>query len=192
MTLFKGYVAVDWSASTTPVHGATSIWIAVCDAGGMQELVNPHTRQDAMDHIETLLNKATAEGRRLICGFDFAFGYPEGTAWILTGQNGWEAVWRRIAEVITDGPRNANNRFDAAAGLNGAFQGAGPFWGNGLARDIVGMEDAIVPFWVGITDEQIAPKAERDHPTTVVIRQLYFFDTQLLRRGEFNPSQIVR
>ena len=67
-----------------------------------------------------------------------------------------------------------------------------PGIGNGLARDIVGMEDAIVPFLVGITDEQIAPKAERDHPTTVVIRQLYFFDTQLLRRGEFNPSQIVR
>ena len=139
MTLFNGYVAVDWSANgrPTPVDAANSIWIAVYDANGMRELVNFRTRQEAMDHIETLLNKATAEGRRLICGFDFAFGYPEGTAWILTGQNGWEAVWRRIAEVITDGPRNANNRFDAAAGLNGAFQGAGPFWGNGLARDIV-------------------------------------------------------
>ena len=139
MTLFKGYVAVDWSASTTPVHGATSIWIAVCDAGGMQELVNPHTRQDAMDHIETLLNKATAEGRRLICGFDFSFGYPERTARRLTGCDSWKAVWERIAELSQDGPNNQNNSLQVAAVLNEAFVGEGPFWGRPATPVIPGL-----------------------------------------------------
>ena len=82
-----------------------------------------------MDRIKTLLETATAEGRRLICGFDFSFGYPEGTAQMLTGRVGWEAVWERIAEVIEDGPDNRNNRFEAAAALNAHFEGEGPFWG---------------------------------------------------------------
>ena len=140
MPLFQGYVAVDWSANARPKTGSDSIWIAVCDADGMRELLNPPTRQEAMDHVERLLDEATAKKRRLLCGFDFSFGYPEGTAQMLTGQNGWEDVWARIAWEITDGPKNANNRFDAAAVLNGAFgDAAGPFWFNGLQRDIVGL-----------------------------------------------------
>ena len=58
---------------------------------------------------------------------------------MLTGRDGWEAVWSRIAAVVEDGPDNANNRFDAAAVLNAAFPGDGPFWGNGLKRDIPGL-----------------------------------------------------
>ena len=138
MPLFNGYVAVDWSAfaTPTPVDAANSIWIAVYDANGMRELVNFRTRQAAMDHIETLLNEATTEKRRLLIGFDFSFGYPVGTAQMLTSGNGWEAVWRRIANVITDGPRNANNSFEAAAELNAAFEGEGPFWG-GLKKNVI-------------------------------------------------------
>ena len=92
-----------------------------------------------MARIEGLLGNATAAGRRLLCGFDFPFGYPAGTARMLTGQDGWEAVWRRIFELVEDGPDNANNRFDAAAALNARFAGDGPFWGNGLKRDIPGL-----------------------------------------------------
>ena len=133
MTLFDGYVAVDWSASNEPVCGANSIWIAVCDDRGPLELENPATRQEAMDSIETLLRTATDERRRLLCGFDFSFGYPEGTARKLTGRDCWEAIWERIAEVIEDCPNNRNNRFDAAAELNGCFGGAGPFWATGCS-----------------------------------------------------------
>ena len=118
---------------------ANSIWIAVCDAHGTPTLENPATRQRAMDYIETLLSTATKEGRRLLCGFDFSFGYPKGTARMLTGRDGWAGVWKRIAEVIEDCPNNRNNRFDAAAELNGCFGGAGPFWGNGLQRDVLGL-----------------------------------------------------
>ena len=136
MPLFDGYIAVDWSARAAPVHGPNSIWIAVVDGPGQVQLMNPHTRHEAMNHIQDLLDEATRVGRRLLFGFDFAFGYPEGTAQIMTGGNNWEAVWALIADVIVDLHDNCNNRFDAAAELNRRFDGDGPFWGNGLQRDI--------------------------------------------------------
>ena len=140
MPLFDGYIAVDWSANAEPVRGENSIWIAVCDANGMREPINPGTRHEAMEHIENLLNEANEQGHRLICGFDFAFGYPEGTAQMLTGQDSWDAVWRRISNVIQDGPDNANNRFEAAAQLNEAFAGEGPFWGMPTGLQIEGSQ----------------------------------------------------
>lgn len=129
LTLFNGYVAVDWSSSTEPVYGENSIWIAICDVHGVPHVENPGTRQEAMDRIGTLLNAATKEGRRLICGFDFPFGYPNGTAQMLTHRDGWQAIWERLAQVIADCPNNYNNRFQNAAVLNDAFDGEGPFWG---------------------------------------------------------------
>ena len=140
MPLFDGYVAVDWSARAAPVQGPNSIWIAQCGLDQEMALVNPATRHEAMAYIEGLLNEATQEGRRLLCGFDFSFGYPEGTAQVLTGRNSWEAIWARIAGVIWDGPNNGNNRFEVAAQLNRAFQGDGPFWGLPVGRDIQGIQ----------------------------------------------------
>ena len=139
MKLFDGYVAVDWSASSRPKRGENSIWLAVRGAGRTVEYENPATRQQATEHIETLLRTATAAGRRLLCGFDFPFGYPAGTALAITGRAGWKAVWSRVANLIEDGPTNQNNRFRAAARLNAHFDGDGPFWGNGLKQDIPGL-----------------------------------------------------
>lgn len=139
MPLFDGYVAVDWSASATPNQGENSIWIAICDNQGAPRLENPRTRQAAMEHINDLLNMATKEGRRLLCGFDFAFGYPVGTARMMTGITSWESVWERIAEVIEDHPNNNNNRFEAAANLNTRFEGEGPFWGRPSNPQVEGL-----------------------------------------------------
>ena len=139
MALFDGYVAVDWSTNGVPKRGKDSIWLAIAGRGGIEKPENPATRAEALTRIERLLRSATVAGERLLCGFDFPFGYPEGTARMLTGRDGWEAVWSRIEAVIDDGPDNANNRFDAAAALNAAFAGDGPFWGNGLKRDIPGL-----------------------------------------------------
>ena len=137
--LFDGYVAVDWSASAKPVLGENSIWICKRGWWGTPEPENLSTRVEAVKCIDTLLTDATKEGRRVLCGFDFPFGYPEGTARKLTGRDCWAALWSLIAEVIQDGPRNDNKRFDKAAELNGHFCGEGPFWGNGLKRDIQGL-----------------------------------------------------
>ena len=132
MPLFDGYIAVDWSARATPCHGPNSIWIAVVDGPGQVQFMNPHTRQEAMNHIQELLKEATRVGRRLLCGFDFAFGYPEGTAQMMNAGNNWEAVWALVALLVNDQPNNHNGALQAAADLNQHFQGEGPFWGINL------------------------------------------------------------
>ena len=135
---FDQFVAVDWSACAKRNKGKNSIWIAACDIEGALHLENPNTRQAAMDRIESLLEEASAAGRRVLCGFDFSFGYPKGTARMLTGRAGWEAVWERIAEEIDDRLDNRNDSFQAAARLNGCFEGEGPFWGLPAGRQIEG------------------------------------------------------
>ena len=137
--LFDGYVAVDWSARQTRKTGKDSIWIAVHNGQELVELENPGTRHEAMNHIERLLREETEEGNRLLCGFDFPFGYPEGTAQKVTSQANWQALWERIAGLIRDEADNSNNRFETAAALNKAFHSEGPFWGNGLDRNIDGL-----------------------------------------------------
>jgi precorrin-8X/cobalt-precorrin-8 methylmutase len=132
VTLFDRYIIVDWSSAGVPKAGADSIWIAVSDEGGVT-LTNPATRAEAERELRAALNVP-----RVFLGFDFAFGYPEGAAMALTGGD-WQAMWAHIEALIEDGADNANNRFDAAAQLNAATDGDGPFWGNGLKRDIEGL-----------------------------------------------------
>lgn len=133
--LFDVHVVVDWSAAGKPTTGKDSIWIAAYGAE-MSEISNPATRSDAMRQIDGILDAASAKGQRVIVGFDFAFGYPEGLSKALGPHADWRDVWATIANEIEDADDNANNRFDAAATLNQMFDTDGPFWGNGLKRDI--------------------------------------------------------
>ena len=98
VTLFDGYVAVDWSANGSPKQGRDSIWLAARGWGGTEAPENPPTRSEAVARIEALMRRATAAGRRLLFGFDFPFGYPAGTARILTGRGG-----RRAGRLIRGG-----------------------------------------------------------------------------------------
>ena len=173
MTLFDKYVAVDWSANNTPKPGKDSIWIAVCDERGTPRLENHTTRQKAMDSIEKLLNEATAKDHRLLCGFDFSFGYPERTARMLTGCDSWEAVWKRIAELIQDGPNNQSNSFQAAAKLNKVFVGEGPFWGKPKALVIGGLLATRPQFVWGVNVVPRLRFAECLAPRAKEVWQLY-------------------
>ena len=121
--LFDGYLMVDWSAAAAPTKGRDSIWIAVARCGQKAKLENPPTRQAAMARVSEIMQAATRDGLRMLAGFDFPFGYPEGTARALTGQDNWQALWALLADRIEEGPENANNRFAVAAALNGAFAG---------------------------------------------------------------------
>jgi precorrin-8X/cobalt-precorrin-8 methylmutase len=139
MTMFDSYMVVDWSANGSPKTGRDSIWIAhLCNHQPIH-LVNPPTRTAAMAHIAATLHAEGRQGRRVLVGFDFAFGYPAGLAHALGSDADWRTIWAMLHDGLTDGPDNANNRFDLAARLNGLFPGDGPFWGNGLARDIPGL-----------------------------------------------------
>jgi precorrin-8X/cobalt-precorrin-8 methylmutase len=136
LPVFDSYMVVDWSANGTPKTGRDSLWIARLVPGGRVMLDNPPTRAAAMTLIQTHLEEQVRQGRRVLAGFDFAFGYPEGLSHALAPDADWRHVWAFMHENLMDGPDNTNNRFDMAAALNRRFDGQGPFWGNGLSRDI--------------------------------------------------------
>jgi hypothetical protein len=74
------------------------------------------------------------EGRRVLVGLDFAFGYPGGFARALgldTSRGAWRAVHEHIAVNVTDAPTNAHNRDAFASACNRRIGAPGPFWGCG-------------------------------------------------------------
>ncbi|CUH75100.1 hypothetical protein [Tropicibacter naphthalenivorans] len=133
MSPFDRFVMVDWSGGndTGPRPRKDAIWICASD-GAPRYLRN---RVQAEAALAEEIDSALIAGQRLLIGFDFPFAYPAGFAAALTGSNDPLGVWAWLAARIEDAPK-ANNRFDVAAELN---TGNGPFWGNGLARDIPGL-----------------------------------------------------
>lgn len=135
--LFDAYVMVDWSAAARPCRGADSVWWAlVMRREGMSALVrrgNPATRAAAMDQLGDLLGGLADEGKRVLAGFDFPFGYPAGfgKGLGLAGQPAWRATWSLLDRLIEDGEDNGNNRFVCAGRLNEMTGHDGfPFWGH--------------------------------------------------------------
>ena len=148
MQPFDTFIAVDWSAASVPVKGANSIWISRRRAkpGGQgHRLLNFSTRFEAEAFLGREIERSQSEGTRLLMGFDFPFGYPQGFAARLVAQapaNGeaalnavgdtapWRVIWRVFSALIEDDERNANNRFAVGAELNRwlGFD-EGPFWG---------------------------------------------------------------
>jgi hypothetical protein len=136
--LFDTVVVVDWSAATVPSSARPSgnaIWIGV--AGEAPRYLR--TRAEAMAWLDAFLRAEAVAGRRVLAGFDFAFGYPRGFASALTGRAEALAVWARLATLLRDGPDNANNRFAVAAAINAGLPGTGPFWGRPDALDLPGL-----------------------------------------------------
>jgi precorrin-8X/cobalt-precorrin-8 methylmutase len=138
MTLFDRYIAVDWSAANTPRTDTDSIWIADLGPEGMHPSVNPPTRAEAMAVVEARLDDARTRGQRVLAGFDFAFGYPTGTARAMAGKAGWMALWTVISEAVVDGPDNRSNRFEAAARFNRTLEQE-HFWGHPPHRVYAGL-----------------------------------------------------
>ena len=134
-TAFDAYVFVDWSASSRPCRNANSIWIATgeWDANGvLQETVeNPTTRQAAHELVLARLRSIANESRRVLVGFDFAYGYPGATHALLAHvkEPAWSSWWSYLAGEITDEPTQVNNRFSVADRCNAYNASAGaPFW----------------------------------------------------------------
>lgn len=135
MPLFDRYVMVDWSASSVPKTGRDSIWIGISD-GSETTVENIPTRAQAIDRLIAIARGAIADGHKVLMGFDFPFGYPAGTAEILTGEANALALWDWLSDRIEDGPDNANNRFEVARDINAMFAGKGPFWGRPETVDV--------------------------------------------------------
>jgi molybdopterin molybdotransferase len=153
---FDTFLVVDWSAAkgrkTRPTSDA--IWLGIVRDGIAQEPEFCATRIAAEARIVALIASEQAAGRRLLAGFDFPFGYPQGFARHVTGTDDPFAVWDWIGARITDTEKGENNRFDVAEDLNALFDGDGPFWAKPNKVDWPG-----IPFRKAAV--RFAPMAER-------------------------------
>jgi hypothetical protein len=133
---FDAYMMVDWSSRSSPVTGRDSIWIA---SGEWHELTfraeapqNIATRLAAIDRVRQQAMRWRNDGKRVLVGFDFAFGYPAGFARALglepTG-DAWRALHQYIAANVVDSPKNSHNRDAFAEECNRKVGAPGPFWG---------------------------------------------------------------
>lgn len=140
MIQFDTIVMVDWSGGND--RGARpkkdAIWACVAHAGRAQDAVYLRNRQVGEQWLHDFLTTERAAGRRVLAGFDFPFGYPQGFCRAMTGTTDPLALWDWFQTRIEDAPE-ANNRFDLAGEINRQFSGKGPFWANGLQRDIAGL-----------------------------------------------------
>ncbi len=134
---FDTVVMVDWSGGNAkgPRPCADAIWCCTAKAGVVDTPLYFQSRQAVEPWLANLVENTLTAGRRLMLGFDFSFGLPAPAAQTITGTGDPLAFWTWLEERIEDAPQ-ANNRFDVAAGMNRRFGGLGPFWGNGLSRDI--------------------------------------------------------
>ncbi|MFT5364327.1 MAG: molybdopterin molybdotransferase, partial [Dinoroseobacter sp.] len=136
MSGYDRVLIVDWSGGND--RGAKPKKDAIWAAFDGEEAQYFRNRQVFEVWLSEVLEAERRAGHRILIGFDFPFGFPAGIAAHVTGRADPFALWDWLAVRIEDAPK-ANNRFDVAADMNALFDGIGPFWGNGLARDIYGL-----------------------------------------------------
>lgn len=158
--LFDTHIIVDWSARSKPSPeepAKDALWWAVARIdGGSVSVAEPEyarTRDDILRRLGRLVEGELEDGRRVLVGFDFPFGYPKGVAANLTGKASALALWDWLAERIEDEPDNANNRYEVAAEINQAYPGCGPCWGR----------PAVWPF-PDIPEKKSARTGQKLHP----------------------------
>lgn len=138
MPKFDTVIVVDWSAANVPSPAkpsADAIWIGVVRRG--ESAVSYHrTRATAEAALITLLDDEAKAGRKVLAGFDFPLGYPQGFAKRLTNRPEARCVWNWLEAHLITGDDNRSNRFNLAAAINQRFGGTGPFWGRPAGLDL--------------------------------------------------------
>lgn len=160
MRAFDTVLVADWSAGKKagPTPKKDAIWLGVTRDGQSEEPRYFRTRMEAEQWIAQLIERERGAGRRLLCTFDFPFGYPRGFARHVTGSDDPFLLWDWFEARITDAPDGTNNRYEIAERLNGMFPGAGPFWGKPSEDKWPGL-----PYRkAGITFEAVAEKRTCD------------------------------
>ncbi|CAH0998664.1 hypothetical protein LEM8419_00009 [Neolewinella maritima] len=130
---YTHYIAIDWSARNQPSPARPTkdaIWVAESATCGPARTHYFRTRHACAAYLEQRLIELRHE--RVLVGWDFSFGYPEGFAAALglEGTPAWRAVWKHITGLVEDTADNRSNRFAVGALLNEQVGApAGPFWG---------------------------------------------------------------
>lgn len=129
MDQFDSLICVDYSAAAKPTTGQDSIWLAG-HLLGSKVLMNHSTRASAHEWLNTVMVEHVSLSKRVLVGFDFAFGYPTGFAAALglTGRP-WKSTWKYLERALIDSPNNENNRFEVANAINKQLGDKAVFWG---------------------------------------------------------------
>ena len=133
--LFNAYVMVGWSAGSKPATGKDSVWIGVLKPDARFRLQfeahNPATRDEALVLLTKIIGDLNRLRQRVLIGFDFALGYPQGTAAALKLKRpDWRGLWDFLGARVSDKPNNVNSRFNDAAQMNRLMTDQPwPFWG---------------------------------------------------------------
>jgi hypothetical protein len=119
---------------------------------------SPHSRTEAIQSIEPILEEAIRSKRRVLLSFDFAYGYPVDFAPAVQAATGksdrdlpWITAWQYLSEHLKDDegttlgarPSNRSNRFAVADRINVLLspdaEKTGPFWcaSEGAARQYI-------------------------------------------------------
>ncbi len=136
--LFDTVVVVDWSGKATlsPARASSdAIWIGIARDNGVETLYQ-RSRTEAEATLAALFAAERAAGRKVLAGFDFPFGYPDGFAQAVTGQPDPLALWDWLEARIENDGRNRNNRFVLAAAVNASLGPDRPFWCRPAALDL--------------------------------------------------------
>ena len=139
MPLFETYIFIDWSArsSLAPKNPSKdAIWVGELTSS-CNDLNEKYfrSRQDCFHFIVKRLLHHFKLNHRILLGFDFAYGYPQGLASALNlpadNKAAWWHIWTMLATRIEDAEDNMNNRFTVASELNriAGSGNDGPFWG---------------------------------------------------------------
>ena len=174
MPIFDTYVMVDWSA-TKPSEPAEkpraekphkdAIWWAARRANsgtawsGRKDtqsvlsrmesgLFFEAGREDAMRHLARFLQNEIKEDRRVLVGFDFAFGYPADFAKVLTKEASARSVWEWMHRHVLckdTGRVVEADRFEVAARINELIKACysvdfGPFYGAERLPHLLGVD----------------------------------------------------
>ena len=134
--LFDAYVIADWTAAEGKKLGENSVWIGVAKRDVRFRLYtethNVATRAEGEALLGSILADHRKRGDRVLVGFDFSLGYPQGTAARLALKDApaWSAMWKYLSANIVDKADNTNNRYQVAAKMNRLMTDeAWPFWG---------------------------------------------------------------
>ncbi|MEO0678159.1 MAG: gephyrin-like molybdotransferase Glp [Pseudomonadota bacterium] len=131
---------VDWSGGGD--RGAApkkdAIWIGA--AGAEPEYMRNRVVAEA--RLVEIMEAALAAGKRLLIGFDFPFGYPEGFARAITGSDDPLALWEHLADALPT-TADGRDRMDVAAAMNARFPSGGPFWFDAFGKGHVPMKKPV-------------------------------------------------
>ncbi|WP_340425354.1 hypothetical protein [Yoonia sp. GPGPB17] len=104
---FDTFLMVDWSGGNDRGRAPKkdAIWVCAARKGIAQTPVYLRNRQVAESWIADFLGAERNANRRVLAGFDFAFGYPKGFGKTLTGTDDPFSIWDWFAARVDDTPK---------------------------------------------------------------------------------------